>query len=318
MTPVEGGLTHRMYRVDTGHGTFAVKEISIDPEGTWQAPWIERAFALEQNAFGAGLPMPRPVAVPSTGACLAEVPREDGSLATIRVHEWLDGEGLRNVVYGTDFAERTAGVIARIHALEMGAEETLAQTLRVTGLDHWEALTERVEQSTLPWRWELRSLIPTIVELESYIEASRSDTSPLIFSHRDADQKNWMKTPQGDLFLVDWDAAGPILPRHDVANTALAWAGIHLGEPDWKVVRTWVRAYRAAGGQLERFVAGDLAEFVTVAIWWFEHNVRRSLGETGGDESDEQRAIAFARREFKSLPRILRSLERWERALADE
>ena len=137
-------------------------------------------------------------------------------------------------------------------------------------------------------------------------------------SHRDADQKNWMKTPTGDLLLVDWDAAGPVHPRHDVANTALAWAGVHLGEPDWKALRAWIRGYREEGGQLDGFQPGDLAELVMVAIWWFEYNVRRALGERSRDDADRTMGEDIARRDFKNLPRILRSVERWDRILSEE
>jgi hypothetical protein len=93
---------------------------------------------------------------------------------------------------------------------------------------------------------------------------------------------------------------------------------VHLAEPDWKVVRAWISAYRAAGGQLDRFRPGDLAEFVTVAIWWFEYNIRRALGEAGAGEKDRERGKDFARRSFSNLARIRSSLERWERLLADE
>jgi hypothetical protein len=307
-----------MWRLKTDRGAFAVKELTIDPGGTWQAPWIERAFTLERAAFEVGLPLPRPLPVPTTGSCLAEIDLGGGRTATVRAHAWVEGEGLRRVVYGADYAARVAAVVAAIHSLNKRADETLAATLRVGGDQHWLPIAERVEQSDIEWRWEFRGLLPTIADLEAYVAAARDDTSPLILSHRDADQKNWMKTRRGDLLLVDWDASGPIHPRHDVASTALAWAGVQLGEPDWNVVRSWLRGYREAGGQLDRFQAGDLAEFVTAAIWWFEFNVRRALGERARDDADRAMGADFARREFKSLPRILRSIERWGRLLGEE
>jgi len=318
MTPVTGGLTHQMWRLETDRGDFAVKEINIDPGGTWQAPWIERAFTLECAAFDAGVPMPRPVPAVATGLCLAEVARRNGSSATARVHAWVEGEGLHHTVYPADVAAHVAGVIATIHAMHMPAGETLSDALRVGGDEHWQALAERVERSDIEWRWELRGLLHTVRDLEAYVDASRHDTSPLILSHRDADQKNWMKTASAELLLVDWDAAGRVHPRHEVAGLALRWAGVGLGEPDWKVVRAWIRGYREAGGKLDSIQPGDLGEFVSVAIWWFEYNVRRALGERARDEADRRLGMDMARREFKSLPRVLGSIERWARVLGEE
>jgi hypothetical protein len=111
-------------------------------------------------------------------------------------------------------------------------------------------------------------------DLEAYVDASR----PTRRSHHEPsgrDQKNWMRTAGGELLLLDWDAAGRVNPRHEVAGLALRWAGSGLGEPDWRIARAWIRAYREAGGELDRIRPGDLGEYVSVAIWWFEYNVRR-------------------------------------------
>jgi aminoglycoside phosphotransferase (APT) family kinase protein len=318
LTPIDGGLTHRMSRLTTNRGVYAVKEISLDPGNTWEAKRIERAFLLEQAAFEGGLPLPRPIPVRTTSGCLTEVAHSDGSQAVVRVHEWVEGEGLRRLVYGTDFAARVGATLAAIHALKVSASETLGDSLRVRGGEYWLALAERVEQSSIEWRWEFRGLLPTIQELETYVTSARDDSTPLILSHRDADQKNWMKTATGELLLVDWDAAGPVHPRHDVASTALAWAGVHLGEPDWKVVRAWVSGFRQAGGRLDPFRPGDLAEFVAVAVGWFEYNVRRALGEQSRAQADREFGADTAYRDFKGLPRILRRLEPWERILREE
>jgi thiamine kinase-like enzyme len=314
---VAGGWTHRLWRLTTDRGVFAVKEIGIDPGGTWQAPWIERAFGVERAAYEAGVPMPRPVPVAASGTCLAETVSSDGETIVARAHEWVEGDGLHHTVYPADVSETVARVIARIHALNLPASETLAEALLVGGEEHWLSLAERVERSDIEWRWEFRGLLPTISELEAYVVFARTDTTPLIMSHRDADQKNWMRTPAGELLLVDWDAAGRVHPRHEVAALALRWGGVGLGEPDWRIVRAWINAYRDAGGELDRIRPGDLGEFISVAIWWFEFNVRRALGGQGRGGDDRKRGEDFARREFKSLPRTLRSIERWERVLGE-
>ena len=301
-----------MWRLETERGTFAVKEMATE----WPPARVERAFVLERAAFEAGIPMPAAVVNPATGGCIGEIARPDGVRANVRVHAWVEGEGLRRIVYGTEYAGRVAGVIARIHALDITGGETIAEALAVGGDEHWSALAEEVERSAAEWRWELRGLLPVVHDLEMYIESAHGDPTPLIMGHRDADQKNWMKTPGGELLPVDWDAAGPVHPRHEVANLALTWAGVHLGEPDWKVVRAWIAAYREAGGELQRIETGDLAEFVIVTLGWFEYNARRAIGAS--DDAERKAASDLVRRGFKDLPRVLRSIERWERALGEE
>jgi thiamine kinase-like enzyme len=236
---------------------------------------------------------------------------------SVRVHEWVDGaRQLQHVVYPGDFPSRVGATIARIHALKLDAGTTLADSLEAFGAAHWESLAERVERSDVPWAWQFRWLLGPIADLEAYGVRSRSNLEPLRLSHRDADQKNWMETREGELLLVDWDAAGPVHPRHEVAALALVWGGVGLGEPDRRAARAVIDGYREAGGE---YVAqdGDLDEFALVSVGWFEFNVRRAIREASVDEADRTAGEGLVRRGFKDLPRCARSVERWMRLLRE-
>lgn len=316
-TPTTGGLTHRMWRLETKNGSFAVKEMALDEDGPWTRPRIERAFTLEMAALEVGLPLPPPL--PGVdGGCLADVARDDGSMASVRVHRWVDGTPLQRAVYGVETAREIGGIIARIHALKLRADALPGDALAVRGEAHWRSLSESVERSRAPWKWEYRAILPALVEIESYVVSAQTDPTPLIMSHRDADQKNWMRTAEGSLVLVDWDAAGPVNARHEVASLALTWAGAHLGEPDWKVVRGWLEGYRDGGGSSDPIRDGDLAEFLHVLVGWFEFNTQRAIGELPASEDEQARASDIVRRMFRELPRYMRNAERWTNLLAAE
>jgi hypothetical protein len=315
---VAGGLTNRLWRLGATGGVFAVKEMNRDPERADYVAWFDRAFALEQAAFRAGIPMPRPVPVAASGRCLGELPRPTGVPITVRVHEWAEGERLDNdTVYPIDVASRVAVILADIHSLGVTADVGIDEALRVFGDEHWRAVGERAERAALAWGVEFRRLLPVLRELEAYVTAAHNDPTSLLLSHRDSDKKNFMRTPAGELILVDWDAAGPVNPRHDVANEALVWAGVHLGDPDAAVARAFVDAYRRAADTNEAFQATDLAELVSVRLGWFDFNVRRALGERVRDESDRQVGLNVVRRNVEQLPRFARSLDAWFSVLAD-
>ena len=146
--------------------------------------------------------------------------------------------------------------------------------------------------------------MPVLDELEAYVKAAHDDPTPLLLSHRDSDKKNFMRTPAGELILVDWDSAGPVNPRHDLANEALVWAGVHLGDPDPTIARAFADAYRSASGMGEEFHATDLAELVALRLGWFEFNVHRALGERIRDDSDRQLGENAIRRNIEQLPRF--------------
>ena len=313
---VAGGLTNRLWRIETDRGVFAVKEMNRDADRADYVAWFDRAFALEQAAFAAGVPMPRPVPVAETGRCLAEIV-SSGVAITVRAHEWVDGEKLDNgTVYPVEVVRRVGTILAQIHALHMWADAAAADALPVFGRKHWLARAEQAQSVDAELAKDLRGLLPAIAELDAYLTLAHDDTTPLLLSHRDADMKNFMHTDAGYLLLVDWDQAGPVNPRHDVANHALVWAGVHRGDPDAANARTYVDAYRRAGGDDEPFRATDLAELVSLRLGWFDFNVRRALGERVRDDADRELGANVVRRNVEQLPRFARSLEAWIVVLA--
>lgn len=306
-----GGLTHRMWRIATTRGVFAVKELNRDFENPDYVGSCERAFVFEQAAYRAGLPMPRPMSVAASGRCLAEVPGTGPRPMTVRAHSWVEGERLDNSrAYPPDDAAQIAVMLARIHALGRAADDP-GGGLRTFGEAHWRAHLERADERGDAWAPLLRGLLPALRELEAYVASTCDDPSPLLISHNDADKKNCLRASDGRLLLVDWDAAGPVNPRHDVANCALAWAGVRLGDPSRPLVQAFIGAYRGAGGRHMSFQPGDLAGLVSRQLVWFNFNVRRALGERARDDADRAAGAEAIHANARQLPRFLRSLDAW-------
>jgi Ser/Thr protein kinase RdoA (MazF antagonist) len=307
---VAGGLTNRLWRLTTETGEFAVKQMNRDPQRTDFVAWFDRAFTLELAAYRAGVPMPRPVAT-RDGRCLGDVESSEGTL-TVRVHAWVDGTPLNNGrIWPAETIARAAKALARIHALEMATEVAAKEGLHVFGDDHWRSLADRMQAEHVDIYDEFRSLLPVLHALEEYVEEAGNDATPLVLSHRDSDMKNFVRARDGELLLVDWDAAGPVNPRHDVANNALVWAGLHLGEPDVDAVRAYADAYTGEAPPTWKLQPHDLAELVSLRLGWFEFNVHRALGERIRDDADRAVGLNVIRRNVEQLPRFLRSLNAW-------
>lgn len=314
--PVPGGLTNRLWRVETTRGVFAVKQMNRDSARADYLVWYDRAFMLEQAAFVAGLPMPRPVPVARGGSCLGEIAGTDG-IATMRVHEWVEGVRLDNAIaYPPQTVASIASVLARIHNLRFESDARPHRALPVFGDDHWLARATRLEDAN-GWSGAILGMLPFIRELESYLLDAQNDRTRLLLSHRDADAKNFMRTSGDDLVLVDWDQAGPVNPRQDVANHALVWAGVHRGDPDPALAHAFVGAYREASGTSDRFCRTDLAELVALRLAWLDFNMARALGERVIQPSDPQAGMNVIERNLVQVPRFARSLDQWLAILMD-
>jgi hypothetical protein len=73
--------------------------------------------------------------------------------------------------------------------------------------------------------------------------------------------------PSGPL-LCDWDVASPVVPRRELADVALAFAG--WSEP--LIARTVVAAYGAAGGDVPYVVSDDLGAPLATSLDWIALN----------------------------------------------
>jgi len=313
MTPVAGGFSHRMWRLRTERGVFAVKELNRNFDDPGYMPWFERAFAVEMAALEAGVPLPRPLPVAATGGCLAELPSAGTRPTTVRVHEWLEGVTVSMDARDPAVAAQVGAILARLHALRLSTPVTIAEMLRAYGGEHWRGLAERLEAANVPWAPQLSATLVVIGELEGFVVDARTDPAPLIMSHRDAYQNNVIVPADGRATLVDWDGAGPVNPRHEVATAALNWAGVHLGEPDPAIAKALTAAYRAGGGEFEAPRKADFVEFIGEVLSWLEYNIRRALGERLHDESDRALGDRQARQMLENLPRFQRSLDSWAR-----
>jgi hypothetical protein len=300
-----------MFRLETARGVFAIKIVNRDWGNADYVPWYERAFKLELAAYDAGIAMPRPIPVAATGACLPEI---DGAPPiTCRAHEWVEGEAVRHGEYGDGEARTVGGMIARVHSLNFVPDRST--DFRPITLDpaHWRTLLEK--GASAEWRGALAAAMPAVDEMIALASAVPSDAAP-IMSHRDSDAKNVLRAKDGRLLLIDWDAAGPIVARHDVAMHALVWGGGYAGEPDATLARAFVAGYRAAGGTFDDPRAEDFAEFLRVMLGWCEFNLRRTLGERLADESHRKIAEDEVRHLLAAFPRFARSPAAWAKMLS--
>lgn len=111
------------------------------------------------------------------------------------------------------------------------------------------------------------------------MSATTSPVERMIGSHRDLHPTNVMRLRDSPgLVLVDWDAAGPVVPRQEMACFALVFAERDNNSGyDAEVARAFINGYRDAGGAFTFRGREDLAMLVQGRLWWTEQNLRMAL-----------------------------------------
>ena len=281
------GGHNQLSRLTTSRGSWAIKQVgrdlSLDPD---------KMLRLELAAYAGRIPMPRPI--PTTyGRCFAVL---DGR--RYRCHEWIDGVALPWHGHPPATAAAVGGVLARLHGLRLPWSSHLAPERPSHGMTRWLALAESTRSFDAELRISLDRAVPSIEDLET-LTSTISPVEPMVGSHRDLHPTNVMRLREGrGLVLVDWDAAGPVVPVQGVVCFALVFAerGNNSGY-DAEVARAFINGYREAGGASTFRGREDLAMLVQGRLWWTEQNLRMALAPRA---SVDQRHLSVE---------LLRSLE---------
>jgi Ser/Thr protein kinase RdoA (MazF antagonist) len=273
MTPVAGAWSNRVYRLETTAGTYAVKEL-LDPWGERRlAERIAEAWQVELAAIAAGVAAPEPVAAPGGGP-VVEIARAQGPDAVVRVHRWAHGVPAGTGPVTAEVAAWAGGVLARLHGMRLRPRvRGVFPVPEAAAAREWPRLADAAARAAAPWAPAFRAVQPDVEAIARLVRAGGHRPGNEVMSHADIDQKNVLLGPSGPL-LCDWDVAGPVVPRRELADVALSLAGWASRD----IARVVVRAYGDAGGEIPAFVPEDLGAPLATSLDWIVLNAEVALG----------------------------------------
>lgn len=218
--PVTGGLLHKMFRLITNQGVYAIK--ILNPE-IMQRPHVEdnitRAESFGRHAVSAGI-----AGIPawfSNDQCIFHQAE-----TAYMVYDWLEGETYYD--YDAGHAYKIGELLRSIHALNMNRVQ---RTFRYEATN-WEAYNSGTKVFLKD------DQIQRLKDIESQM---LSLDSIHIMSHRDMDQKNVMWLDQKP-YLIDWEASDLIDPGLDFLVCALYWS-FQGTSYDEKCFKAFVKGY---------------------------------------------------------------------------
>lgn len=264
-----------VYRFETARGIWAIKALHRELDAN-----MRERFAIESAAFDAGIPMPQPIATPD-GAPSVEV---DG--VHLRCHEWLSGSVKVIEETTKSDATRMGALVAGLHRLRLpwaAALDTPEHDIETA----WSELAEAGRRRGASWAPTLDTHLVEVERLGDLAAGLRRSAmrEPRVGSHRDLSVDNVLFTPQ-DLYLIDWDGAGPISATFERANYAVEWAYRPDGTHDIDIAAGFLSGYRDAGGEVTRDDPDTLAMVLDSIESWAAKNVRWALAKPSTQQDD--------------------------------
>ncbi len=285
---VTGGLLHTMWRLDTEHGSFALKELSPKIDLTNQD--ILRNYNLTEHIAWQFKQqgIPAIAAIGFEGHYLT-LYNNKGYL----LYPWVDAKALDQDEISEPHALKIAALLAKMHKLNLSVPELSAPTFDIHSN---EKIRELIKQ-----RQQYEHALLTCNE--GYQQAIPLLKKQPVVSHGDLDQKNVL-WDDNKPFLIDWESARLLNPTYEIVNASLDWSGI-TSKFDKALFDKMLETYQAAGGEIDHTLL-TAALYGVIGNWinWLVYNIERA-----SNSMDTAEKATANEQVAKVLPTILRVKE---------
>ena len=306
---VQGGMLHRLWRLSTSKGVFAVKQLN---PVIMRKAGIRDEYRLTERIADAMATSGVPAAVALKGEGDGGTVQEIGD-ETFIVYNWIEGETLSTKAVESERTRLVGTILARMHNLtNQHFPELVVPEWEPFSEDEWDMLTFQASDRDVPWTPQVRNALPLLVEWGKLAtEADRVLRRTLVISHRDLDQKNVMWRDAVSPVVIDWEAAGLTNPTMDVVGAALAWSGQNVQPPREESFHALLEGYVTSGGVLHD--SGITAIHGVIGNWlgWLLFNMHRSLGESVNSEEERLLGVRETTRTLSTLRTLATNAETW-------
>lgn len=309
-TRVYGGLLHKMWRLETSCGVYAVKQLSPDINVTDESVIKNYELSERVAARFAAQGIPAVSALNMQGNALYII-GETGFL----VYPWVDAKALDQHAVSEGHALKIAALLAAMHRINLQEPEVNQSALYLSAQSNIPALISKAESFGCSFAQALRDNQDALLAAyESYGDAVPILQQDVLVGHGDLDQKNILWDSNSNPILIDWESVCTINPTYDIINTAFYWSGI-TSNFNKDVFFKMLNAYQIAGGIINKDHVEASCYGTFSWIGWLVYNIERACvsGEseqkTLGIEQVNQTLAAILRLQ-KVIPDIITEIGR--------
>ena len=278
ITPVSGGLMHRMYKVRTDSGIYAVKR--LNPEIMKRPTARENyaaAEALEARLEEARVPMV--AALTLKGRKMQEL---DGEF--FYIFRWQKGRITDANTVTAEQCRKAGELLGRIHAIDSRAAEPDAPELSTIDFAGYARMAQEAGNPVAELLAENTNLLETA---QKRLNESRKALPAIVsICDDDMDPKNvmWFR---GKPFVIDLECLAYGNPVGAFVDLALQWAGMTNGVYRRENLEAFYEGYRSAYDN--GFLAYDTLYGIAYTwVEWLAYNIRRALGLEGCSKEERQ------------------------------
>lgn len=302
---VSGGLMHRMYRVETDCGTYAVKHLN---PAIMKRPGVhdnyKRAEEIESLLENEGIPIVPAITV--NGRKMQEI---EGQY--FYIFNWQEGRITDWNHISEEQCYQAGNILGRIHAIN---PRNVSHKEPELSAINWQDYIRRAGEE----KSEITSLLEDNAELLINVERELNRArialpDILCVSDEDMDPKNVM-WENGRPRVIDLECLDYGNPISHVLQLALQWSGIVTYHMDIEKMVAFFDGYLAVYDNCFRAYSNVFGLAYTW-VEWLEYNMQRALG-TCVDEKEQKLGITEVKNTIRRI-QYIQSMEQEIKAALD-
>lgn len=278
---VTGGLLHKMYRVNTNKGAYAVKVLNAE---IMKRPVAFQNTVNSEKIAAEFQPMIPVVAALEIGG--KQIHELDGN--HYMIFDWVEGASVFPPMITSENCYAIGDVLGKIHQEKLAVDGVVPEEDGAT-MFNWDKYGQQLpEYIAEDWANRFQEALPDIKAWNQVAcEAGEILAKTMVISHRDLDPKNVMWNGDSPL-IIDWEAAGYVNPYQELLEMINYWAddgkGGLLKENFDALLYAYTQHVELENVDWDPVFAGSFYGM----LGWLEYNMKRALGIENGSTDDAQ------------------------------
>ena len=273
ITKVTGGLSHRMYKVVTDKGIYAIKELN---SGVMKRQDAYSNFIFSEKVTD----IVKENGITAIGAIKLknnDIMRKINN-RYFMAFDWIEGKTLKAEEITEKHCEIVGEILAKIHNIDFSEiEDNERKKINIEQFD-WNTYLELAKKENKAYQNILEKNIDLLYELNKKSnEAIKYVNENLVISHTDLDRKNVM-WQEYKPFIIDWEASGYINPTIELIQVAWYWSGGDIENLDYNKFEIVVNSYKKyAKKETDTNIKKIIYADIYGGLGWLDYNFKRSL-----------------------------------------
>lgn len=272
VTQIHGGLSNRMYRVETDKAEYAIKKLNNKlMQNKSEFERIIFAEKVSKIAEDNGISVVR--ALEFENKIIHEIDED-----YYMIFKWNYGKHLKPEDVTDEVCSMVGKLLATIHNLDFSdIEEEKSKEMKIKTIN-WNYYANIAKEQNKYYYKDLIENLDMLYELNKKTnEALEYSKNNLIISHRDLIKKNIMWN-ENKPTVIDWESSGYVNPTVELIQVCWNWANGDVGKFDFDKFGIIVNSYLK---NVNNYQKEDMKKLIYANLWeaieWLEYNLKRSL-----------------------------------------